>query len=72
VDPRAGIDELQKRKSLYSTGIRNPDRPALSLLAIPTELVQRYRSDLELDRILKMVVMRCFKEFRHFSRRHYC
>jgi hypothetical protein len=32
----ADLDDLEKRKSLFPAGIRTPDRPAHSLVAIPT------------------------------------
>jgi hypothetical protein len=34
--PIAGLDVLEKRKSLVSTGIRIPNRTSRSLVAIPT------------------------------------
>jgi hypothetical protein len=40
VGPRAGLDILERKQSLDSTGIRPPDRPARSIVAIPTELTQ--------------------------------
>jgi hypothetical protein len=34
------LDVLKKKKYLSSTGIRIPDRPAQSLVTVPTELPQ--------------------------------
>jgi hypothetical protein len=34
--PSADLHDLENRKSLFPAGIRTPDRPAHSLVAIPT------------------------------------
>jgi hypothetical protein len=39
VGHRAGLDYLEKRKSLAPAGIRTPDRPARSLVTISTAQV---------------------------------
>jgi len=36
VVPSPDLDDLQKRKALFPARIRTPDRPAYSLIAIPT------------------------------------
>jgi hypothetical protein len=38
VGPRAGLDDLEREKSLVTVEIRNPSRLVRSLVAIPTEL----------------------------------
>jgi len=38
VGPKASLDVLEKKKSLDSTGIRIPGRPACSLVSNPTTL----------------------------------
>jgi hypothetical protein len=38
LSPRAGLGVFETRKSLDPTGIRTPDRPAISLVAMPTML----------------------------------
>jgi len=38
VGPSAGLDVLEKKKSLAYAGLRTPDRPARSLVTMSTEL----------------------------------
>ena len=40
---RVGLDVLEKRKFPYTSGIRTLDRPARSLVSVPSEL-SRYLS----------------------------
>jgi hypothetical protein len=34
----AGLEDLKKRKSTFPTGVQSPDRPARSLVTVPTRL----------------------------------
>ena len=46
VGPRAGLDGLEKRNSLFSTEIRTPEVTAHSLVNVPTTLTRFIKSDL--------------------------
>jgi hypothetical protein len=38
--PGVGLNVVEKRKSLTPTGVRTPDRPPLSIVALPTALLR--------------------------------
>jgi hypothetical protein len=55
VGPTIGPTDFEKKKTLVSTGIRNPDGPVCNLVSIPNTAVcktQKRELDLTKDRLL--------------------
>jgi len=55
VGPSAGLDVLEKKKNLYSSGIRTPDGSARSLVSIMTKLINSQSTTKEMQRFSNLI-----------------